>query len=70
MKYKANCTYCIAQMYNLYPDRKKHPMMNYFDKTFIEVETELEQAHIELINTYMKNAIETYQFIENYINNK
>lgn len=70
MNYKANCTYCISQMCNLYPNREKHPLMNYFGKTFIKVETELEQAYIELINTHMRNAIEAYQFIENYINNK
>lgn len=70
MNYKANCTYCIAQMYNLYPNREKNPIKSYLGKTSIEVETKLEQAYIELINTSMQNAIEAYQFIEDYINNK
>lgn len=68
--YKANCTYCISQMCNIYPDREKHPLKNYFDKTYIEVETKLEQAYIELININMRTAIHTYQELENYISNK
>ena len=68
--YKANCTHCISQMCNLYPDREKHPLKNYFGKTYIEVETLFEQAYIELINLSMKTAVRHYQELENYISNK
>lgn len=70
MKYKANCTYCISQVCNLYPDREKHRILSYFDKKYIEVETEIERSYIEIINSYMRAAIETYQHLENYIQDK
>lgn len=70
MKYKANCTYCISQVFNLYPDREKHRILSYFDKKYIEVETEIERSYIELLNSYMRVAIEIYQEIENYIQDK
>lgn len=68
--YKANCTYCISQMCNFYPDREKHPLKNYFGKTYIEVETKFEQAYIESINDHMKMAYTLLQALENYISNK
>lgn len=70
MKYKANCSYCISQICNLYPEREKNRILKYFDKTYIEVETEIERSYIELINTYLRQAYETSEHLINYLQDK
>lgn len=70
MKYKAYCSYCISQICNLYPNREENRFMRYFDKTYIEVETETEQSFIELVNIHMKKAHEAIILLENYLEDK
>lgn len=70
MKYKAECTYCISQICNLYPNREEHPFTNHSGKTYIQVDTTYERDYIELFNKAMRLAIEDYQKLEKYISNK
>lgn len=67
MKYRAKCTYCIAQMANTYPDRRKYPMPTDKNDTYIEVDTEKEADLIEAINYHMRIAYEHLQNLITYI---
>lgn len=67
MKYRAKCTYCIAQMCNIYPDRRKNPMPKDIDNVYIELDTETEFDYVENINYHMQAALLTLQDLECYI---
>lgn len=67
MKYRAKCTYCISQMCNTYPDRRKYPMPKDAKDIYIEVDTEQEGYYIETINYYMRQAYTILQELETYI---
>jgi hypothetical protein len=67
MKQRAECTFCIPQMANIYPDRRKYPICQDEHNTYIEVDTETEYAYIESINHHMKMAYKYLQGLENYI---
>lgn len=69
MKYRAKCTYCIAQMCNIYPDRRKNPMPKDAFDMYIEVDTETEAYYIERINTNMHQAYLFMKNLEEYIKN-
>lgn len=67
MKYRAKCTYCISQMCNIYPDRRKYPMPKDDRDIYIEVDTESEFDYIESINEHMRTAYRLMQDLECYI---
>lgn len=67
MKYRAKCTYCIAQMCNTYPDRRKNPMPKDDKDIYIKVDTEKEADYIETINYYMRQAYLMLHDLEAYI---
>lgn len=67
MKYRAKCTYCIAQMANTYPDRRKNPMPTDKNDTYIELDTETEFDYVEGINEHMHKAYVYLQELINYI---
>ena len=67
MKYRAKCTYCIAQMCNTYSDRRKNPMPKDAKDIYIEVDTEKEADYIETINHYMRHAYMMLHDLETYI---
>ena len=70
MKYRAKCTYCISQVMNVYPNRRKNPMpKDYFD-IYIEVDTEEEAERIESINKFMQSAYIQMKCLEHIIENK
>ena len=62
MKYRAKCTYCIAQICNIYPDRRKNPMPKDKFDTYIEIDTDTEFYYIEAIN---RNMCQAYQYMKN-----
>lgn len=70
MKYKAECTYCMSQMCNLYPDREEHPFMKHDGKTYIQVDTTYERDYIGLFNKVMRQAVIDYQKLAKYISDK
>lgn len=67
MKYRAKCTYCISQVMNIYPDRRKYPMPTDNYNTYIEVDTEQEAECIENINHHMQFALLILQDLKCYI---
>jgi hypothetical protein len=67
MRPKAECTYCISQMKNLYPDQRKNRIEKYENKMLITVDTEKEFDYIETINYYMRQALHMYKELENYL---
>lgn len=70
MKYRAKCTYCIPQVMNIYPNRRKNYMPKDDFDTYIEVDTEEEAHCIEQINKYMQNAYILQNSLEHIIENK
>lgn len=70
MKYRAKCTYCISQMLNVYPDRRKYPMPKDDFDIYIEVDTEEEADYIESINEHMQTAYLQMNNLEHFIENK
>lgn len=59
MKYRANCTYCVSLIMNLYPMRKNRYYHNETD-LFIEV-NKLEEANlIEQLNHYQEGSFRVY----------
>lgn len=67
MNYKAECTYCISQVMNTYPNRRKNPMLKNELHTYIAVDTEEEMDYVERINYHMKMALTLLQGLVNYI---
>lgn len=67
MKQKAKCTYCISQVMNTYPDRRKNPMPQGHDECYIEVDTETEADYIETMNYHMQAALLILQDLRYYI---
>lgn len=67
MRQKAKCTHCIPQMANIYPDRRKNPICQDEQYTYIEVDTDTEFAYIESINDHMAIAYSLLCGLENYI---
>lgn len=67
MKQRAECTFCIPQIANIYPDRRKYPICKDEQHTYIEVDTEIEKAYIESINDHMKISYKRLCGLENYI---
>lgn len=67
MKYRAKCTFCISQMCNIYPDRRKNRMPKDEKNIYIEVDTETEADYIETINHYMRYAYIMLKELETYI---
>lgn len=67
MKQRADCSFCISQMMNIYPNRRKYPMPKDELHTYIEVDTETEFAYIESINDHMKMAYTLLKGLESYI---
>lgn len=70
MKYRAKCTYCISQVMNTYPDRRKNPMPKDDLDIYIEVDTEEEADYIESINKHMQTAYLQMHNLEHFIENK
>lgn len=67
MMYRAKCTYCISQVMNVYPNRRKNPMPKDDFDMYIEVDTETEFDYIESINDHMRMSYMLLQGLENYI---
>lgn len=67
MKYRAKCTYCISQVMNTYPDRRKYPMPHDRDDCYIEVDTETEAEYIENMNHHMQFALLILEDLKYYI---
>lgn len=67
MRCKAECTWCISQVQNLYPDRRKNRIEKLESIILITVDTEKEFDYIESINHYMKQALHMYKELENYL---
>lgn len=70
MSYKANCTYCISQMFNTYPNRRKNPMLKDKLQIYIAVDTKEEADYIESINKHMQTAYLQLNNLEHFIENK
>lgn len=70
MKYRAKCTYCMSQVMNVYPNRRKNPMPKDDLDIYIEVDTEEEAELIEIIDVHMRNAYKTLKELEYTIENK
>jgi len=70
MRQRAECTFCIPQMANIYPDRRKNPICQDEQHTYIEVDTETEYYYIRSINNYMKMAHTDLIGLENFIEAK
>ena len=70
MKYRAKCTYCIPQVINVYPNRRKNPMPKDDFDIYIEVDTEEEADNIESINKHMQTAYLQLKNLEHIIENK
>lgn len=68
--YRANCTYCISQMCNIYPNRRKNPMLKDELHIYIAVDTEEEADYIESINKHMQTAYLQINNLEHFIENK
>lgn len=67
MKYRARCTYCISQMMNIYPNRRKNRMPKDERHQYIEVDTEKEYNLIDKIDNHMRLALIYLQDLEEYI---
>lgn len=67
MRLKAECTYCISQVQNLYPDRRKNRIEKYENKMLITIDTEKEFDYIESINHFMKQSLYIYKELEEYL---
>lgn len=67
MRLKAECTYCISQVKNIYPDQRKNRIEKKENKMLITIDTEKEFDYIESINNHMKMAFHLLQGLENYI---
>lgn len=70
MKYRAKCTYCMSQVMNVYPNRRKYPMPKDDFDIYIEVDTEEEADYIESINKHMQTAYLQMHNLEHFIENK
>ena len=70
MKYRAKCTYCMCQVMNVYPNRRKYPMPKDDFDIYIEVDTEEEAECIESINKLMQTAYIQLRNLEHIIENK
>lgn len=69
-KYRAKCTYCMTQVMNIYPNRRKNPMPKDDFNIYIEVDTEKEADYIENINKHMQTAYLQLNKLEHIIENK
>ena len=58
MKYRAKCTYCISQMCNTYPRRRKNPIVFGERDAYLENLSEQEATYVEAINRHMEKAEE------------
>lgn len=67
MKHKAKCTYCISQMCNIYPDRRKNPIQTDGKESLIVLDTEREWDYVESINHYMHYAYILLKDLEEFI---
>lgn len=67
MKYRAKCTFCISQMANIYPDRRKNSIIYKELDAYIEVDDVTEYHYIQNINNNMMLAHKYLQGLENYI---
>jgi len=67
MRAKAECTYCISQVKNIYPDQRKNRIEKKENKMLITIDTYTEADYIESINNHMKMAFHLLQGLENYI---
>lgn len=70
MKKRAKCTYCMSQVMNVYPNRRKYPMPKDDFDIYIEVDTEEEADYIESINKHMQTAYLQMHNLEHFIENK
>lgn len=67
MSLKAECTYCISQVKNLYPDQRKNRIEKKENKMMITIDTAEEFDYIESINYHMKKSYNLLCGLENYI---
>lgn len=67
MRLKAECTYCISQVKNLYPDQRKNRIEKKENKMLITIDTEKEFDYIESINYYMRQALHMCKELEYYL---
>ena len=67
MRPKPECTYCISQMCNTYPDRRRNRIEKIDGKMYITVDTDKEFDYIESINHFMKQALYMLRELETYI---
>lgn len=68
MKYRANCTYCVSPIMNLYPMSKNH---YYYSETDLYIEVnKLEEANlIEQLNHYQEGSFRVYNELSKLISN-
>lgn len=67
MRLKAECTYCISQVKNIYPNQRKNRIEKKENKMLITIDTSEEFDYIECINYHMKKAYNLLCGLENYI---
>lgn len=70
MKYKVKCTYCVPQVMNVYPDRRKNPIHHEVYDFYIEVDTLEEEDAIDMMNYHMERAYHFLTILEKNINSK